>query len=212
VVKVLIVAENRLYREGLERLISEAGSMFFLVGSVNCRDSFPALKDPVPDVILVDAEEHLTRRLVIEARRASGEARVIALIGSQAEPHAADWASTGVSGLVSTDATARELIDAVRVVSGGGFACQGRIGSHLLSRLSRSGVADGPARRQTLTAREWEVAVLIEGGLSNKEIARSLRIRVPTVKNHVHNILEKLNLDRRMAAAAWIRQQAASQL
>jgi two-component system nitrate/nitrite response regulator NarL len=68
--------------------------------------------------------------------------------------------------------------------------------------LRRDGVAaDGRA----LTPRELEIVSLISGGLSNKEIARSLQIELATVKNHVHNILEKLGVARRTEAAAAAR-------
>ena len=59
-----------------------------------------------------------------------------------------------------------------------------------------------------LTSREHDIVALIDGGLSNKEIARQLKISTPTVKNHVHNILEKLQVRRRGAAAAVLREAA----
>ena len=59
-----------------------------------------------------------------------------------------------------------------------------------------------------LTSREQDIIALIDRGLSNKEIARQLKISLPTVKNHVHNILEKLQVQRRGAAAALLREAA----
>jgi DNA-binding NarL/FixJ family response regulator len=70
----------------------------------------------------------------------------------------------------------------------------------LLAQDSRDGL-DTPA----LTRRQREIVALIDEGLSNKEIARRLSIELPTVKNHVHNILEKLQVSRRGAAAAVVR-------
>lgn len=59
-----------------------------------------------------------------------------------------------------------------------------------------------------MTSREQDIIALIDKGLSNKEIARQLKISLPTVKNHVHNILEKLQVRRRGAAAALLRETA----
>jgi len=59
-----------------------------------------------------------------------------------------------------------------------------------------------------LTSREQDIIALIDRGLSNKEIARQLKISLPTVKNHVHNILEKLPVGRRGVAAALLREAA----
>jgi DNA-binding NarL/FixJ family response regulator len=72
----------------------------------------------------------------------------------------------------------------------------------VLTREERYGPADG-----RLTAREQEIAELIAQGLSNKLIARHLHVAVATVKCHVHNVLDKLKLQRRGNVALWIRQQ-----
>jgi DNA-binding NarL/FixJ family response regulator len=63
---------------------------------------------------------------------------------------------------------------------------------------------DPQSRLQMLTSRERQVLQLIDGGLSNKEIATALGIEVSTVKNHVHNLLDKLRVPSRMQAAAWL--------
>ena len=73
----------------------------------------------------------------------------------------------------------------------------------LLRRVGRD--AEAPPAAAPLTAREREIAELIEKGLSNKEIATRLQIELPTVKNHVHNILTKLKATRRGQAAAMLR-------
>jgi DNA-binding NarL/FixJ family response regulator len=75
----------------------------------------------------------------------------------------------------------------------------------LLRRVATLADGHDGARGAGLTAREHEIMELVEQGLSNKEIASALRIELPTVKNHVHNILEKLRVTRRGEAAAKLR-------
>jgi DNA-binding NarL/FixJ family response regulator len=79
----------------------------------------------------------------------------------------------------------------------------------LASERSASASCPTPAPAR-LTPREAQIVELIDTGLSNKEIAARLSIRVPTVKNHVHNILEKLRVNHRAEAAAYLRRQRAS--
>ena len=84
--------------------------------------------------------------------------------------------------------------------------CSPRVASRLLRRLG----VNPPrlAESSTLTRRELEIVQLIDEGLSNKEIARRLKIGVATTKSHVHNALRKLGLGRRSDAAQWVREQA----
>ena len=82
--------------------------------------------------------------------------------------------------------------------------CSPKLAAVLLRRVARDATITGPPRR-ALTAREREIAALIEQGHSNKEIAERLEIGLPTVKNHVHNILTKLKATRRGQAAAMLR-------
>ena len=82
--------------------------------------------------------------------------------------------------------------------------CSPKLAAVLLRRVARDAGEQRPAPG-ALTAREREIAELIEQGCSNKEIAERLEIGLPTVKNHVHNILTKLNATRRGQAAAMLR-------
>jgi len=88
----------------------------------------------------------------------------------------------------------------------GELPCSPRIAGGLLRRVTAL-AAERWSREEPyrLTAREAEIAQLIERGLSNKEIARTLCIEVSTAKNHVHSILEKLHVHRRVEAAALLR-------
>jgi two-component system, NarL family, nitrate/nitrite response regulator NarL len=114
----------------------------------------------------------------------------------------------GAAGYLLEDASTENLIDNIRALAVGETLCSPRIASIAFSRISSLARQTAPQHRNLagLTRRELEIIALIENGLSNKEIATNLHIEVQTVKNHVHNILEKLNLHKRREAALYARQ------
>jgi DNA-binding NarL/FixJ family response regulator len=115
-------------------------------------------------------------------------------------------AAAGVSGYVLHDEPHEELMKAVLAVARGEIWCPPRVAAVLMRRMGPHGsTPDMPLGTARLTVREREILALIDGGLSNKEIARKLSIEVRTVKNHVHNLLEKLRVHRRGEAVALLR-------
>jgi DNA-binding NarL/FixJ family response regulator len=109
-------------------------------------------------------------------------------------------AEAGIAGYVTREASLEELVAVVRSAVQGELRCSPRIAAGLLRRLSALSEHGPSAPRVRLTARQREIVRLIGQDLSNKEIAHRLGIEVATVKNHVHNLLEKLNVHRRTAA------------
>jgi DNA-binding NarL/FixJ family response regulator len=106
---------------------------------------------------------------------------------------------------VSRDATVDDLVKAIRRSAHGEYLGPAWLMPMLLRRVATGPHANGPPPAlERLTRREREVLALIAEGLANKEIAGRLRIELPTVKNHVHNILEKLEVRRRSEAVAQL--------
>ncbi|MBI5105358.1 MAG: response regulator transcription factor [Solirubrobacterales bacterium] len=115
-------------------------------------------------------------------------------------------AEAGAAALVTAAQPLDELVRALEGAVRGEAACTPVVGAALLRRLTELAArTSDPAAAAGLTAREREVLGLIDEGLSNKQIAARLCIECATVKNHVHNILEKLHVHRRGEAAARIR-------
>ena len=112
----------------------------------------------------------------------------------------------GAVAYVTCEASLRELIAAVTRLARGEALCSPRMAGILLRRLASLAASCEPAAGAALTRRELEVIELVGEGLSNKEIARRLSIELSTVKNHVHNILEKLGVNGRHEAAAVARE------
>ena len=201
---MFIISEVRLYREGLERLL-RGDSRLDVVGTApDVPDALGHLieLEPRPDAVLLDVPAPVGLRAPGQLESALPAARIVALNVPEADEAAViAWAEAGVAGLLDAGVDADELVQAVETTARGGTVCSPKLAAVLLR-----GVAEGHRPAATaLTAREREIAELIEQGLSNKEIAERLEIGLPTVKNHVHNILTKLKAARRGQAAAMLR-------
>src|SRR5262249_10913963 len=131
------------------------------------------------------------------------QVRVIGFGVEEIEGEILACAEAGLAGYVPCDASLDDLVVRVESVLRGELLCTPRMAATLFHRLeTQAGNGRGEPQAVALTAREREVLRLIDGGLSNKEIAVRLRIEVSTVKNHVHKVLEKLNVTSRAQAAA----------
>ena len=206
---MFIISEVRLFREGLERLLRGNSRLDVVGTAADVEDALRHLTEPGPrpDAVLLDVPAPVGLRAPgqLASALAGPPPRIVALNVPDADEAAViAWAETGVSGLLEPGVGAGELEQAVETTAEGGTVCSPRLAAVLLRRVARAAGDDRPAVG-ALTAREREIAALIELGCSNKEIAERLQIGLPTVKNHVHNILTKLHAARRGQAAAMLR-------
>src|SRR6266511_2091183 len=188
-IEAFLLVSGRLYRDGISDALRR-DSRFLVVGSA------APLDDAWEQRRVLAGPPDAARAL----RNVWPTTSIVALAVREQEEDVVSWAEAGVSGLVSRDATLAELLDAVEAASRHEVLTSPTVAAVLLRRVAS--LAGGPARAEgpTLTRREREIVGLIGDGLSNKEIAGSLQIELATVKNHVHNILEKLRVGRRMDA------------
>lgn len=204
-IRVLIVADIRLYREGLAQLLARE-PQFQVVAAVARGDEALALvRQAVPDIALLDLGMPGGVEVMTVVREAAPGVRLVALAVAELDDVVLACAEAGAVGYVPRDASAQDLIAVLRGVACGEALCSPRIAGTLFRRVAALSGSRGSALAHTrLTGREREIVRLVDRGFSNKEIARDLGIEVATVKNHVHNILEKLNVHRRgEAAARW---------
>jgi two-component system nitrate/nitrite response regulator NarL len=205
--RIFVLAEVRALGEGLARLLRDEPG-FEVAGSgppdPDCAQRIAAAgaRVVVLDGSSADAPA-LARRLGAECPGC----RLLAVGMPEDEAMVLQCAQAGVAGYVSRDAPSRALVESVREVAEGGFPCPREIAAILFRQVARRQRA--PVEAAPLTAREREIVGLIDRGFTNREIGRALSIEVATVKNHVHNIFEKLRVKRRAAAAAKLRGAAA---
>ncbi|HEV8400848.1 MAG TPA: response regulator transcription factor [Gemmatimonadales bacterium] len=205
-IRVLIVAHIRLYREGLAQVLAHEPSLF-VVGMAADREAAVAAAETLkPDVLLLDLAMAESRDLVCQLQASGACVKVVAIGLIEAEGEVLSCAEVGVAGYVPREGSLEDLVEAVESVGRGELLCSPQIAGTLLRRIAALARERGPELEgPRLTLREREIVGLIDRGLSNKDIARQLCIEVATVKNHVHNILEKLSVRRRGEAAAKLR-------
>ena len=209
--RAMVVSAVRLYREALALRLSQSGRVDVVGTAEHAGTALEKLTALAPDVVVVDRAmpDALTiAKSIAEASRA----KVVAFAIADVDHAVIECAEAGLAGYVTRDGSAEDLVDAVERAARGELLCTPRIAATLFRRLAALS-ASAPAtvpREMELTQREREIASLIERGLSNKEIARHLSIGTATVKNHVHHILEKLDVRRRGQAAASLRDARAS--
>jgi two-component system nitrate/nitrite response regulator NarL len=212
-IRIFVAVEVRLYRDGLVEAIAGQEDMQ-VAGTWRAEPDAATLAAADPDVVLLSASAPERLVDIAELRRAAPRATVIVLAVRDAEPEVVAWAERGANGLVTVDASVDDLLAAVRASVRGEVICTPRTAAALLRRLAARAAHDPPATgapAPRLTAREWEIVELVGDGLSNKEIAGRLQIELPTVKNHVHNVLGKLEVPRRFDVTARLRELRARQ-
>jgi len=203
-VRVLIVGGMRLYHEALERSLEGLG--FIPVGSAaSARDAVAVLADRAPDVVLVDTAgvDASTVAYAITAR--SPRMPMVALAVPEQEAYVWACAQAGISSYLPRDASLADLAAAIEAAVRGEVHCSPAIAAFVFRHARGLKRPAATPARPALTTRQLEIVELIDQGLSNKEIAGRLFIEVATVKNHVHNILGRLEARRRSAAAALVR-------
>lgn len=162
-----------------------------------------------PTVVVVDLGLPGRRafHVITQLRRALEQVEIVALVSGATERDFIDAVRAGPTAYVSKWAGLDELRNAIESASRGESYCSPQIADGMLARMGHLvGSGEWGERNQAavLSLRELEVLRLIaEGNLSNKQIARRLNISLYTVKNHVHNILEKLSVQNRHAAARF---------
>lgn len=199
--RVLIVVGIRLYREGLAQMLG-AQTGFTVVGTAaDGRTAAAQIEQLIPDVALVEMGipdlDAITG--VLAARSSPIPLVVMGIADTDSEVLAC--AERGATSYVTRDASVEELTGTIQRAANGEVICSPRTAGTLIRRVGALAAQlkpDLPTVR--LTRREREVAALMREDLSNKEIATRLRIEVATVKNHVHNVLDKLQVHRRAEA------------
>ncbi|HEU4338026.1 MAG TPA: response regulator transcription factor [Nocardioides sp.] len=205
-VRVLVVDDQELFRRGLIMLLGGDIDIEVVGEAADGITATELAITTAPDVILLDVR--MPRRTGVEACRAIKEAvpaaKIIMLTVSDEEADLYESVKNGASGYLLKDSSIEEVAQAIRVVNEGQSLISPSMAVKLIDefkQMSKPEREQGPALR--LTERELEVLRLVAKGLNNREVAKELFISENTVKNHVRNILEKLQLHSRMEAVMY---------
>src|SRR5487761_247014 len=207
-IRVLIVDDHALFRRGLEMVLDEEDDIDLVGQASDGSEARVKVGESLPDVVLMDIR--MPRSSGIEACRAMKEAvpstKIVMLTISDEEEDLFEAIRAGASGYLLKDIPLDEVAEAVRSVHGGQSLINPSMAGKLITEFATLANRDSEEERAQrvpapkLTEREMEVLKLVARGMNNRDIAKELFISENTVKNHVRNILEKLQIHSRMEA------------
>ena len=205
-IRLLIVDDQRLMREGLRTLLELEGGFEIVGEAANGQAALDAYAELDPDVVLMDIRMpgmdgvEATRRLCARW----SDARVIILTTFDDDANVFEGLRAGAAGYLLKDLSGQELANAVRTVYKGGALIEPTVAKRVMAEFARlqppvRSIDDGLP--DPLSERELEILKLISAGLSNREIGNKLGLSEGTVKNYVTNVLQKIGVRDRTQAA-----------
>jgi DNA-binding NarL/FixJ family response regulator len=210
--RIVVLHQNRLFRQCLTAVLKGHAGFTAVEVDHEHPDRLHRIQAASPDVVLVDLNlaGGLALELTRQIHRLPGDVKVLLLASGNSVHEIARCVEAGALGCIVEESSLTELTDAVETVGRGEAYCSPQVARSIFAECAR--LAHGRhwserAGAARLTARELEVLQLVAEGLGNKQIARRLSVSLYTVKNHVHNILEKLQAHDRFEAVELARRQ-----
>lgn len=199
--KVLLLVGNHLLSKSLARTLQQRRDLYVAVQSPDLSNIALTIAQSDSDVILLDSVSAtaLRRQSVTRVRELNPRAQIL-MIGMDADESAFLRAvRAGVSGYLLNEASAADLLAAIRAVSRHDAVCPAQLCRALFDALAGArGLVPSVAKMGVrLTRRQQELLPMVASGLSNKEIASSLNLSEQTIKNHIHRMLRKIGVNNR---------------
>jgi DNA-binding NarL/FixJ family response regulator len=212
-VRVLIVDDQQLMRDGIASLLKLQDGLEIVGMAANGQEAVELATSQQPDVILMDVRMPILDGVAAteQIHRQMPACKILMLTTFNDETYVLEALQVGASGYLLKDLPARDLAQAIQAVHRGIYQLDPTVADQLKALLSRAQTArEQPGALKAtdeadLTERELEVLRLIARGATNREIAEALVISEGTVKNHISNILGRLNLRDRTQAAIYAR-------
>lgn len=194
---LFLASDSRLWLQGLSQLLSSSGSDFALVGEGGCDErSVDAIAALDPTAVLVDMSARDALLFALSTANRCAQASILAIGIDEIPQELCQRAGWRIAGYTHRGASISELIRVLANLAGR------RLNSYPRALASPERM---DRRAVGLSNREVQILEYVRQGMSNKEIARVLGIEAQTVKNHVHNLLSKLDVRSRGQAAALAR-------
>ena len=209
-IRILLVDDQPLFRGAIASLIDGRDDMTVVGEAENGLDAVEKARLLLPDLVVMDVEMPVMNGVeaVRLIRAQLSTVKVIMLTVSEADDHVFDAIRFGAHGYLLKDLRPEQLYDMIRSVMRNETPLSPAIAGRLLSEIqngaTRRTSSPAPPEGPPVTRRELEILQLVAEGMSNKEIGKSLSITEGTVKNHVHNALEKLHMENRIQATAYV--------
>lgn len=206
-IRILLIEDNRLLREGISALLKKQPDMNVVTTVGNGENILALISKLNPNIVLLDLglRSQNSLQIVKLVKKNFQETKIIVMDLIPLQADVFEFVQAGVSGFMLKDISVTEFLKTIRSVYEGSQVLPphltgslfSQIVEHAINGLNRSVIEDSVR----MTKREKQVIELIADGLTNKEIAQQLHLSTYTVKSHVHNILEKLALNTRVQIA-----------
>lgn len=204
-ISVLITSDCPLFAVPLADLLTAQKDFTFVVSVSDLQETLARLQTLSVDIVLIDVHSEISKSvsLIRMLKAENPSLRIIALGVDRSEESILKLLEAGVGSYTFIGACFDELVRTIKDVYNGRTSCSSHIISLVFSRITELAQKQSMQdwhREILLTPRERDILELVSSGLSNKEIAGRLKISLFTVKNHMHNILEKLEVKCRREA------------
>lgn len=210
-VNILLVNETRLICNILAATLEDEPDIKVVGCAISVADAMKIMDQENVDIVLASARlpENGALTLTQAISKSAPETKVLVLGLTEKKERVLSYVEAGAIGYVLKDASVDDLIASIRAAQAGKASVSPKIAAALMQRVSDyaqtfASLENSVSENANLTSREMEVLELLGENLTNQEIAERLVIEVGTVKNHVHSILDKLNVSSRQEAAAYL--------
>lgn len=207
-IRLLLIEDNRLLRDGIFSILKSYKDILIVASSGDGRNTYQKIQQLKPNVVLLDLGLRSQNSLnVVEiVKKDFPDAKIIVMDLAPVQADILYYIKAGASGFILKDASMNDFLSTIRKVAEGSTVLPPLLVDSLFSQIIEHAVKKGkPGLTDAvrMTKREREVIGLLGNGLSNKDMAKKMRISTYTVKSHIHNIMEKLALHTRLEIANY---------
>jgi two-component system nitrate/nitrite response regulator NarL len=204
-IRILVADDHAIFRDGLRKLLADAGDVSIVGEASNGTECMKMLTKLKPDILLLDLRMPEKDGLAVleEVNFDSLPTRVIVLTAAEDDRDVVRAMRLGARGVVLKQSASDLLVKSIRKVADGEIWLDNRMTAEVIDAFKKS--AEGGQRREKplLSEREKEIVQLVAQGFRNREIGEKLFISEQTVKNHLHNIFDKLGVSDRLELALY---------
>ena len=204
-IRIVIADDHAIFRDGLKKLLSLERDLDVIGEAEDGQQTVELVKKLQPDILLLDLKMPVMNGLAAleQIHDRVKTTRVIVLTASEQEEEVVEAVRLGTAGVVRKQSATEMLIKSIRKVAGGEVWLDSRLTAAVLREFSEPPPAPREQPKNLLSGREREIVGLVCQGFRNKEIAEKMFISEQTVKNHLHNIFDKLGVSDRLELALY---------
>lgn len=205
---IFIISDHHVFRETVAACLRQQNEIGLADYGADVDEALQKVASLQVDVVLINAGTGMQNAIKAtwKIKQELPEIKIIILGLAQNEKAILDFIEAGANGYVLKDAPFSELLGVITAVNNEEMPCSPAVAASVflrLNELSRENRRRQIPRQTKLTQREKEILRLVAADLGNKEIAQQLNLSLSTVKNHVHNILKKLQVHHRLGAGRY---------